>query len=208
MRIAPVLVPHLKSGGSDLWVDTALASMMTHNDRAAISSCLAFVAMLWELLDMPSPPDRRWWPERYVAIARDLEGEAVYAPRGGKFRGNEGPLWRFIEEKLPWADREDMSVVDACNAWYSGAFLLETVPSALFILMRHSDDPEEAIVRAVNDTRDNDTIAAIVGAAVGALHGRKGMPARWVENLSGRTTDRDDGRVFELINEARAAFWQ
>ena len=37
---------------------------------------------------------------------------------------------------------------------------------------------EEAIVRAVNDTRDNDTIAAIVGAAVGALHGKSALPDR------------------------------
>jgi len=101
-----------------------------------------------------------------------------------------------------------MSVVDACNTWYSGAFLLETVPSVLFVLMSYAHDPEEAIVRAVNDTKDNDTIAAIVGAAVGALHGRKKMPDCWIENLSGRTTDRDDGHIFELIDAARSTFWQ
>jgi len=38
-----------------------------------------------------------------------------------------------------------------------GAFLLETVPSVIYILMRHGNDPEESIVRAVNDTKDNDT---------------------------------------------------
>lgn len=82
------------------------------------------------------------------------------------------------------------------------------MPSVLYILMRHADDPEEAIVRAVNDTKDNDTIAAIVGAAVGALHGRKGIPERWIQNLSGRTSDReDDGHVFDLIDRARNLFW-
>ena len=49
----------------------------------------------------------------------------------------------------------------ACDSWYSGAYLLETVPSVLYILERHGHDPEEAIVRAVNDTKDNDTVAAI-----------------------------------------------
>ena len=39
-------------------------------------------------------------------------------------------------------------------------------------------NPEEAIVRAVNDTLDNDTVAAIVRAAVGALHGRASLPRR------------------------------
>jgi len=42
------------------------------------------------------------------------------------------------------------------------------------------------VVRAVNDIVDNDTIAAIVGAAAGALHGRRAIPQRWVSGLSGR----------------------
>lgn len=33
-------------------------------------------------------------------------------------------------------------------------------------------DSEEPIVRVVNDTSDNDTIGALVGAAVGAQHGK------------------------------------
>ena len=69
--------------------------------------------------------------------------------------------------------------------------------------MKYADDPEEAIVRAVNDTKDNDTIAAIVGAAVGALHGKKGLPKRWINNLTGRTTLDDDGQVFKLLERAK-----
>ena len=79
----------------------------------------------------------------------------------------------------------------------------------LYILMRHADDSETAMVRAVNDTRDNDTIAAIVGAAVGALHGREALPSRWIENLPGRVTYvGQDGRVFELIEQARQRWWK
>ena len=203
MRIAPILIPHLKSGGNNLWVDTALATMITHNDRAAISSCMAFIAILWELLDMNTAPDKNWWLEKYLDVACDLEGETSYTPRCKRFGDYEGSLWKFIDEKISWADDRNMSVLDACNDWYSGAYLLETVPSVLYILMRHSHDPEEAIIRAVNDTKDNDTIAAIVGAAVGALYGKKAFPDRWLTNLSGRTNDRDDGRVFELIDKAK-----
>jgi ADP-ribosylglycohydrolase len=97
--------------------------------------------------------------------------------------------------------------LEAGHDWYSGAYLLETVPSVLYILMRHGNNPEEAIVRAVNDTKDNDTVAAIVGAAVGALHGKEALPKRWVDNLSGRTSLHDDGRIFELLRLARETFW-
>ena len=81
--------------------------------------------------------------------------------------------------------------------------MLETVPCALYTLMRRGSDPEHAIVRAVNDTKDNDTVAAIVGAAVGALHGRDALPSRWVRGLLGRTSADDDGRVFELLARLR-----
>jgi ADP-ribosylglycohydrolase len=73
--------------------------------------------------------------------------------------------------------------------------------------MRHGHDPEEAIVRAVNDTKDNDTIAAIVGAAMGALHGKSELPQRWITRLLGRTTGGDNGRVFALLDAARRTWW-
>jgi len=46
-----------------------------------------------------------------------------------------------------------------------------------------------------------------VGAAAGAIHGRKALPQRWIDGLTGRTTDCDDGRVFELIRQARQRWW-
>ena len=44
---------------------------------------------------------------------------------------------------------------------------------------------EQAIVRAANDTKDNDTVAAIVGTAVVALHGRTALPQHWIPDLLG-----------------------
>jgi ADP-ribosylglycohydrolase len=86
------------------------------------------------------------------------------------------------------------------------ANLLETVPTVLHILMRHAGNPKEAIIRAVNDTKDSDSIAAIVGAAVGALHGCAQLPDRWKQDLLGRTQERDDGRIFELIDQSIRRF--
>jgi ADP-ribosyl-[dinitrogen reductase] hydrolase len=100
------------------------------------------------------------------------------------------------------AHKNNLSVVEACKSWYSAAFLLETVPNVIYILMKHGRNLEESIVRAVYDTLDNDTIAAIVGAAVGDLHGKKRIPKRWISRLSGRTSYSDDGRGFDLLREA------
>jgi ADP-ribosyl-[dinitrogen reductase] hydrolase len=84
------------------------------------------------------------------------------------------------------------------------AYLLETVPSVLFILARHASDPSEAIRRAVKDTRDNDTVAAIVGAAVGALHREQALPEAWRNAMLGRTGAEGYGALFELLDSLAA----
>jgi len=206
MRIAPVLLPHLAQPSRALWSDVAIAAMITHNERAAIGSCVALVEMLWALLRRDAPPPRGWWVDGFTRTLREVEGDVPrYAPRAP---GLTGPvtLWSFTRRHLHSALDRDLDTAAACDGWYSGAYLLETVPSVLYILERHGHDPEEAIVRAVNDTKDNDTVAAIVGAAVGALHGRSALPARWVEGLLGRTGEDDDGEVFRMIDAACARF--
>lgn len=205
MRIAPVIVPHLARPTTSLWRDAILAGAVTHNDASSIAACVAVTGLVWDALAMSRPPEPRWWLERYVALARPIEGDTALEPRGGEIAGSfRGPAWRLVETEVASVLDADLDVRTAGRRWYSGAFLLETMPTVLHILARHADDPEEAIVRAVNDTRDNDTIAAIVGAVVGALHGRAALPRRWVDGLLGRTREDDDGRVFALIDRALA----
>ncbi len=202
MRVAPLILPSLLKGGEELIADIALGSMVTHNDSASISACAAFGLMLRELLYMEAPPAAHWWINRYVELASKLETEKTYTSRSPYFSGFQGRLSDFVNTEVRTAVDRGVSVLDACNRWYAGAYLLETVPSVLFILARYGHDPDEAIVRAVNDTVDNDTIAAIVGMAVGALHGKNALPESWITGLSGRTGSADDGRVFELIDQA------
>lgn len=205
MRIAPVVIPHLGRPSMDLWVDAILAGAVTHNDPSSIAACVALTGILWEVLAMDGLPQPTWWLDTYCSRAACIEGEMRLTPRrpGLDFHG---PIWRFVDTEVRQTLARDLPVLAACDRWYSGAFLLETVPSVLYILGRHADDPEEAIVRAVNDTYDNDTVGAIVGAVVGALHGRSRLPERWVSCLLGRTTEADDGRVFELVRQARTRF--
>ncbi len=108
----------------------------------------------------------------------------------------------LMERELTDAWSSGASVLSACDRWYSGAYVLETAPCALYILMLHAADPEEAIERAVNDTWDNDTIAAIVGA----LHGAAALPKSSRDGLSGRTAEEDEGRIWSILRGAEVAF--
>ena len=207
MRIAPVLLPHLSTGSADLWIDVVTAAIITHNDSASTAACLAYVSMLWQLLQMGTAPAPQWWLDQYLLVARELEIDDSYQPKAILFETYRGTLWQYVSERVSDAWTRQMDALSACNAWCSGAYLFETMPSALYILMNHAHDPEEAIIRAVNDTKDNDTLAAIVGAAVGALHGRRALPERWIEALLGRTSTNDDSHVFELLSQARQLWW-
>jgi ADP-ribosylglycohydrolase len=124
-------------------------------------------------------------------------------PRCDRHKDYRGSLTRFVSTRVREALDGGRSVRDVSDEFWSAAFLLEMMPSVLAVLARHADSPREAILRAVNDTWDNDTVAAMVGAIVGALHGRKALPREWVDGLLGRTGADDDGRGFELIAETR-----
>jgi hypothetical protein len=166
------------------------------------------VDLLARMLRLPAPPTADWVVGTFLATVRRVGSEQpLYRARGGRFAGHELPFAAYLERVLAEAAASHWTARDACEAWHSGAYLLETVPCVLWILAQHAHDPEEALVRAVNDTRDNDTIAAIVGAAVGALHGADALPSRWRWGLLGRTRADDDGQVFRLIEAAVRHAW-
>jgi ADP-ribosylglycohydrolase len=201
MRIAPVIFPHLVRPGPGLWADAALAAMVTHNDSMAVSSAVALTSILWECLHASAQPDPIWWLDHFVEVLRRIETEKRYRPRMPGETG-EWKLSDFLDRRVRRAYSDGLSLLEAQQEWHSGAYLLETVPCVVLTVMRHAGNPEEAIIRSVNDTRDNDTVAAIVGAVAGALHGKSMLPARWIDGLAGRTGEADDGRVFELLRQA------
>ena len=224
MRIAPVVLPHLEVVDSGLWADVITATVITHRDEAAVVSSVGFVGLLMECLAAPmfsdaskeadrtgwkAEPDKvayspSWWPRTFLRYARAVETGMVYASRRGP--SFSGSLCDFVQTKVLPAVDEGRGTLEVCDGWGSGAYLLETVPCLLHILALHGHDAEEAVVRAVNDTRDNDTIGALVGAAVGALHGEQALPDEWRQGLLGRTREADDGAVQRLVDEVVDTF--
>jgi ADP-ribosylglycohydrolase len=202
MRIAPIALLHPDGTGPGLWLDTALASIVTHRDAASVAACVAFTDLLSRLLRLPAPPTPEWIIGTFVGTVRQVCTDEPYRPRGGRWMDWSGSFPDYLDRTLGEAVQRRWTTREACDAWHSGAYLLETVPSMLWILALHAHDPEEAIARAVNDTCDNDTIAAIVGAAVGAIHGARALPASWRAGLLGRTGEADDGVVFRLVEAA------
>ena len=207
-RIAPTVLPHLRTGGTALWTDTATSTAVTHNEPMAIASSVSWVALLWRLLNADLPETPAEWLETYTEVLRVMDAGQEYETRvtSGPLQHWRGRLSEMLDTEVRAAVNKGTPVRDAAQRWFSGAYLLETVPTVLHIVAQHGHDPHEAMLVAVNDTRDNDTIAAIVGAAMGAAHGTAWIPAPWREQLLGRTLEDNDGAVFTLTDEAVARF--
>lgn len=205
VRVPAVVVSRLHQRGA-LLSDSILFAGLTHRDSAALSSAAAFGQMLFELLRVSAPPPAAWWWETYKEHAAPLETGHNYSARGGVHHGFSGKLSEYVVRVVPQAYSSGLSVEEACRSWGSGSYLLETVPSALYILARHADDPERAMIRAVNDTVDNSATAAIVGACLGALHGDGCFPRRWVDENDFRTGADDQGAVLRIMDQAANLF--
>lgn len=208
MRIAPTVLPHLRTGGTKLWIDTALSAAVTHNEPLAIASSVSWIALLWRLLNADLPESPAEWLETYSEVLRIMDAGQEYETRvtSGPLQHWRGRLSELLDTEVRAAVNKQVPVRDAAQRWFSGAYLMETVPTVLHIVAQHGHDPHEAMLVAVNDTRDNDTIAAIVGAAMGAAHGTGWIPAEWREQLLGRLNGDDDGAVFGLIDDTVARF--
>jgi len=63
-------------------------------------------------------------------------------------------------------------------------YMLHTLPAALHAWLSHPSDYRGAVTAAVRLGGDSDTIAAIVGAIVGARVGKDGIPPEWLRDLA------------------------
>ncbi|RLK58931.1 ADP-ribosylglycohydrolase family protein [Actinokineospora cianjurensis] len=72
---------------------------------------------------------------------------------------------------------------DACLATGAGWIAEEALGTGLYCAVRHADDPVRALTRAARTSGDSDSIAALTGAFVGAVHGLAGWPSEWVDRI-------------------------
>ena len=182
MRVAPLALLHPVDLES-LRSDSALSAVITHATRMAVVSAIAQAFMVaWCLHRRAGALTADTLRSELLAglgVALDGVSEDAVAEsrddRPGRFRLSE----RLAEAiQMPFA-----SPPDAFEYFHNGAFVLESLPASLWCFLRHWDDPQQAILTAVSGGYDADTVAAMTGALVGALHGEDVFPASWVDEL-------------------------
>lgn len=72
---------------------------------------------------------------------------------------------------------------DAARQLGTSGFVLHTVPFATFCFLRFGDEPLGALQQAIAAGGDTDSIAAILGGWLGALHGEAGLPTHLLNRI-------------------------
>ena len=174
MRAAPIGLFY--SDLDEVEEKAALSSIPTHNSSGAIAGAVAVsVGVRCALDGMENPEIIK---ESCVRASKYDEGQ------GGK-------IWFSFEKRSEEPDK--------VFAELGTSYLVnETVPSAFYCFSRYFDEPEKAIIEAVNAGGDTDSIACITGALSGARHGIDAFPERWIKGLENRDrVENIAGMLFE-----------
>lgn len=179
MRVAPIGIA-LGHDVNALCFDSALSAVVTHADPMAVAGAVGHAWLVARLaavqpdtLDAASLLDE-------LASAISVIDDPGYPERSWETRPGKtsaaitlASRVREVADLLAWPTERAFSYL------YNGAFVLETLPCALWCFLRDVNDPEEGVVTAVLGGRDADTVASMAAAYFGALHGVGAFPDRW-----------------------------
>jgi ADP-ribosyl-[dinitrogen reductase] hydrolase len=161
--------------------EARISAILTHSEPMAVAGAVAMAtATAWLLTREPGS----WTVDGFIG--------AVQAAIKGV-------------EQEPLAERRDPTVLTtlhdrigkiprllrqpperALRSLYNGAYVLESLPSALYCFLRSPDDMEQVLLLAANGTVDADSVAAMAGTLAGALGGEAAIPERLLPQLEYR----------------------
>lgn len=178
MRTAPIGLLHPLDVDA-LRRDAAIAAVITHADPMAAASAIAQSWTVAYLLH--TEPGRFDIADYFEGLTRVLDD--VPDPGHPERRiGAREPV-RLLDRILEVGERLDQTPKELFAFTHNGAFVLESLPAALWCFLRSPEDPEKVLVTAVNAGYDADTVGAMAGAVVGAYVGEKAFPEEWLAGL-------------------------
>jgi ADP-ribosylglycohydrolase/protein-tyrosine phosphatase len=137
-------------------------SKLTHRDPIALAACAAVV-----------------WGVGLGLRGRDVD-ETARAMIEAAARWSAPTAAMMTRARDEARDGTPPSVtLDRLRGWAAH----EAIAGALYVLMRHPDDPRAALLEGANTPGDSDSLASIAGALVGARVGLAELPPEWVRDV-------------------------
>lgn len=200
-RIAPVAVYYHKDL-DQMAIKVIEASLFTHKNPVGISAALAVAYLISRCLatEELAKEDTAelivscadFCRQKEDMLARDYghylheyEDRMLHVISGG-LTGLAERIGNDRKRVLEWIVSHAALFSDVELTRPSVKFAPACVVFAIYEALSHPDSIEDAIVSAVNEGGDADTVGAITGAISGALHGVEAIPERWMKNLANR----------------------
>jgi len=174
MRIAPVGLVYRNKDDDELRTAVYDAIMCTHVHPEGVDGAVVQAKAVGILANTKDP--LKFDPAAFLETAKSIAGTTI-------MREKLGYLQKVLEH-----DIDDATAVRALG---NGIRASEAVSCALLATLKYYALPEEAVIRSVGFGGDTDTIGAMAGAQVGALHGVSWIPERWFEGLENKAYGRD-----------------
>jgi len=172
VRMAPLLLTRYKRGGPGFWVFLIMGAHVTHIDSASAACSLAWATLLWELALQPSPPPGQFYWDTFGETLRQVQRNVQCAALAPRYDGWRGTPLDFFEMVLEEARDNGRSFEEAREDWAAGPHILEATATALYLLESHGHQPQLAMRLALAKEGDREWLGALVGAALGAVHGQ------------------------------------
>lgn len=127
-------------------------------------------------------------PGEKMADAGRLFADLLLAVLSGRPLKDAIPS-RIEEQSSPLLGHPFEKWLDDPDDWVIGpklstaCYVEHSVPAVLYLALKYHDDPKKALVVNTNLGGDNVYRGGVLGALLGAEHGKKGFPQRWVDGL-------------------------
>ncbi len=163
-------------GRAERW--SVAHSKLTHRDPIALAACAAMAVGMARIVR----------GDPVLTVASEMVGAACrYSPPTAAM------IARALEEARTGVKPE--VTLNRLRAWAAH----EAIAAAVYLFVRHPDDPAAAILEGANTPGDSDSIATLAGAMLGARCGLDALPSEWV-----RDVERSD-ELLDLALRAAAA---
>lgn len=108
-----------------------------------------------------------------------LEGQSLEETM---MRALKPPKSPFLSDPLlKWLKYPDEEIIGSRIS--SACYVEDAVPAVLYLALKYRHDPEKALIANTNLGGDNAGRGAVLGALLGAAHGMKAFPERWLKGL-------------------------
>jgi ADP-ribosylglycohydrolase len=146
------------------WAFGRALAEVTHRDARAVEGALYVAELTAGCIRGPrssSPSDCQQQARQIVANAQ---------------------LGQAIDQAADLASRR-VNTAEAAKHCRTSGFVVHTLAFATFCLLRFGDDPRFALTEAISAGGDTDSIGAILGGWLGALHGESGLPSDLIARI-------------------------